>query len=192
MVEDIRPDRRAGYNSLALQSSYYADKEAQISSIARNSLTQDEFLNVYVINVGIFRHNPLMDETFATWYTQHREIYKNIMADSPHATSNFMLLHMFSRSNHYLFSSYFQSMDPADLTYEKIITKLGSVVGDNNSFLNLTISKDENVHYHVDIVNRLCTSFRFGSLEENQFRCLIFILGLRSPCHAEIRLRLLG
>ncbi|VUZ54811.1 unnamed protein product [Hymenolepis diminuta] len=53
-------------------------------------------------------------------------------------------------------------MDPADLTFEKIIT--GSV-------------------------NRLCTNFRFGSLKENQFRFLIFILGLRSPCYAEIRLR---
>ncbi|VUZ50061.1 unnamed protein product [Hymenolepis diminuta] len=27
----------------------------------------------------------------------------------------------------------------------------------------LSISEDENVHYHVGIVNRLCTSFRFGS-----------------------------
>ncbi|KAM3180466.1 hypothetical protein ACTXT7_016227 [Hymenolepis weldensis] len=42
------------------------------------------------------------------------------------------------------------------------------------------------------IVNRLCTSFRFGSLEDYQFRYLIFILGLRSRCHAEIRLRLLS
>ncbi|KAM3184131.1 hypothetical protein ACTXT7_008993 [Hymenolepis weldensis] len=55
-------------------------------------------------------------------------------------------------------------MDPADLTCEKMI----------------------------GIVNRLRTSFRFGSLEENQFRCLIFILGLRSPCHAEVLLRLLS
>ncbi|KAM3176671.1 hypothetical protein ACTXT7_006072 [Hymenolepis weldensis] len=43
----------------------------------------------------------------------------------------------------------------------------------------------------LGIVNRLCTSFRFDSLEEKQFRCLVFILGLRSPCHAEILFRLL-
>ncbi|VUZ50980.1 unnamed protein product [Hymenolepis diminuta] len=67
-------------------------------------------------------------------------------------------------------------MDPADLTYEKIISRLGSVVGDNSSFFNLTINEDENVRYRV----------------ENQFRCLIFILGLRSSCHAEIPLRLLS
>ncbi|VDL61391.1 unnamed protein product [Hymenolepis diminuta] len=83
-------------------------------------------------------------------------------------------------------------MDHADLSCEKIISKLGSVVGVNNYLFNLTIGGDESVHSHIGIVNRLCISFRFGSLEENQFRCLIFILGLRSPCHAKIQLRLLS
>ncbi|VUZ38939.1 unnamed protein product [Hymenolepis diminuta] len=86
------------------------------------------------------------------------------MTDLSHSTRIKMLLREFSRIDHHLCSSYFQPMDPADLTYEKI----------NN------------------VVNRLCTSYRFGSPEENQIRCLIFSLGLRSPCNAEIRLRLLS
>ncbi|VDL62007.1 unnamed protein product [Hymenolepis diminuta] len=73
-------------------------------------------------------------------------------------------------------------MDPADLTYEKINSKLDSVVGDNSSLFNLTISEDENVHHHGDVVNRLCTSFRFGSLDETQFRCFIFILEQETRC----------
>ncbi|VDL37933.1 unnamed protein product [Hymenolepis diminuta] len=109
----------------------------------------------------------------------------------PHATRITVLLREFNRSDHYLCSSYFQPVDPANLTYEELISKLGSVVGNNSSLFNLTISEDENVHYHMGIFYRLCTSFRLGSLEENQFRCLIFTLGLRSPCHAEIRLGLL-
>ncbi|KAM3175024.1 hypothetical protein ACTXT7_009356 [Hymenolepis weldensis] len=82
-------------------------------------------------------------------------------------------------------------MDPADLTYEKMVSKLGSVVDDNSSLFNLTICEDETVHYPVGVVNRLCRSFSFGSLDENQFGCFVFILNLRSPYHAEIRLRLL-
>ncbi|VUZ43120.1 unnamed protein product [Hymenolepis diminuta] len=58
-----------------------------------------------------------------------------------------MLLRQFNRCDHYLCSSYFQPMDPAYLTYEKMINKLGSVVGDNNSLHNLTT---ENVHHHVE------------------------------------------
>ncbi|VDL58387.1 unnamed protein product [Hymenolepis diminuta] len=114
------------------------------------------------------------------------------MTDLSHSTRIKMLLREFSRIDHHLCSSYFQPMDPADLTYEKINSELGSIVGDNSPLFNLTISKDENVHHYVNVVNRLCTSYRFGSPEENQIRCLIFSLGLRSPCNAEIRLRLLS
>ncbi|KAM3171605.1 hypothetical protein ACTXT7_016291, partial [Hymenolepis weldensis] len=63
-------------------------------------------------------------------------------------------------------SPYFQPMDPADLTYEKVISKLGSVVGDNSSLFNFTIREDENVHHYVGIVNRLCTNFQFGLLKK--------------------------
>ncbi|KAM3185115.1 hypothetical protein ACTXT7_007034 [Hymenolepis weldensis] len=107
------------------------------------------------------------------------------MADLLHTTGITMLLREFNRSDNYLCSSYFQPMDP----YEKVMSKLGSVVGDNSSLFNLTINEDEIVNQYVGVVNRLCTSFRFGSLEENQFKCLIFNLGVRSLCHAEIRFR---
>ncbi|KAM3188539.1 hypothetical protein ACTXT7_000093 [Hymenolepis weldensis] len=38
----------------------------------------------------------------------------------------------------------------------------------------------------------MCNAFSYGSLKEDQFRCLVFIQGLRSPCYAEIRLKLLS
>ncbi|VDL34153.1 unnamed protein product [Hymenolepis diminuta] len=49
------------------------------------------------------------------------------MADRSHATRITILLREFNRSDHYLCSSYFQPMDPADLTYEKIITDFAPV-----------------------------------------------------------------
>ncbi|VUZ50038.1 unnamed protein product [Hymenolepis diminuta] len=88
------------------------------------------------------------------------------MAGLPHAIRITMLLCEFNGSDNYLCSSYFQPKDLVDLT-------------DNSALFDLIISEDENVHYHVGIVNRLCIDFRFGSLKENQFRYLIFIIGLR-------------
>ncbi|VDL55042.1 unnamed protein product [Hymenolepis diminuta] len=103
----------------------------------------------YVKNVGIFHHNSPTD---ATWYTQHRNIYKNVMTDLSHATPITMVLREFNGSNNYLCSAYFQSMDSADLTCEKMISKLGSVDGDNSPLFNLTISEDQNMYYHIDTV----------------------------------------
>ncbi|VUZ46825.1 unnamed protein product [Hymenolepis diminuta] len=68
------------------------------------------------------------------------------MTDLSHATPITMVLREFNGSNNYLCSAYFQSMDSADLTCEKMISKLGSVDGDNSPLFNLTISEDQNIH----------------------------------------------
>ncbi|KAM3187911.1 hypothetical protein ACTXT7_001317 [Hymenolepis weldensis] len=128
--------------------------EARIFSIVRNIFTQMNFststkdLKNHVKNVGIFHHDPLIDENIAIWYTQHCDIYKNIMADLPHVTRITTPLREFNRSDHYQCSSYFQLMDPTDLTNKKMISKLGSGVGDNSSLFNLNISEDEKIRYH--------------------------------------------
>ncbi|VUZ42294.1 unnamed protein product [Hymenolepis diminuta] len=98
----------------------------------------------------------------------------------------YMLLRKFNRSNHNLYSFNFQQMDPTDLTYEKMITKLRSR---RYKCFNAVMREDEDAHHYLGIVNRLSTSFRLGSFEENLFKFLIFILGLRFPCYAEIRAR---
>ncbi|VDL61114.1 unnamed protein product [Hymenolepis diminuta] len=137
--------RGEDYNNLAKQLSCYADMESRISSIVRSASTQrHKFLNV---DEGFQRLREKY-ETLPTWYTQYRDIYRNGMANLPHVTQITMLFSEFNRSDHYFCSSHLQSMDPVDLTYEKMI--------------------------------------------KSQFRCLIFILGLRSPCHAETGFRLLS
>ncbi|KAM3175750.1 hypothetical protein ACTXT7_007897 [Hymenolepis weldensis] len=102
----------------------------------------------------MLHHAPLVDETY----------HMSSMANLPHATRITILLREVNRNDHYLCSSCLQTLNSADLIYEKM----------------------------TGIVNRLCNSFRFGSLEENRFRYLIFILCLRSLCHTEIRFRLLS
>ncbi|KAM3188121.1 hypothetical protein ACTXT7_000890 [Hymenolepis weldensis] len=154
-----------------------------------NFSTKTKDLKDYVKNAGVFHYDLLTDKIFAAWYAQHRDSYESSMAGLSRATRITMLLREFNRNGHYPYSSYFQPMDSADLTYEKMIGKLGSVVAENSSPFNLTIREDENVHHFVGFVNQLCTSFRFGSLEENQI-VFIFILDLSSPCYAEILLRL--
>ncbi|KAM3180265.1 hypothetical protein ACTXT7_016625 [Hymenolepis weldensis] len=80
----------------------------------------------YVKNVGVFHHN-----------SRYRDIYESIMAILPHAIRINMLLRKFNTSDHDLYFSYLQPMDPTDLTYEKTISKLCSVVYGNSSFLKM-------------------------------------------------------
>ncbi|KAM3187838.1 hypothetical protein ACTXT7_001434 [Hymenolepis weldensis] len=88
--------------------------EAQISSIVRNTFTQMNFsastkyLKDYVKNVDVFHHNPLIGETFAT-----------CMADLLTLLELSCCLGKLAEAT----TTYLLPMDPADLTYGKIIIK---------------------------------------------------------------------
>ncbi|KFD46356.1 hypothetical protein M514_12772 [Trichuris suis] len=45
---------------------------------------------------------------------------------------------------------------------------------------------------YAAVINRACEEFQFGTLTEDQFKCLIFISGLQSSQDTELRLRLLN
>ncbi|KAM3177390.1 hypothetical protein ACTXT7_004650 [Hymenolepis weldensis] len=122
--------RRADYNSLATQLSNNADMEARISLI--NAFTQMNF------------STSTKDPKDYMKNTQYRDIYKNIMADLPHATRITMLLCEFNGSDHHLCSSYFQPMDPADVTYEKMI----SIVNRLCTIAETKFSQDSALTYH--------------------------------------------
>ncbi|VUZ49313.1 unnamed protein product [Hymenolepis diminuta] len=91
-----------------------------------------------------------------------------------------MLLREFSRSDHYLCSFYFQPTDTDDLMY------------DNSSPINLTIGGDENVYRYVGIVADFALVSDLVLSKKTNLDVFFFILALRSPCHAEIGLRLLS
>ncbi|VUZ57197.1 unnamed protein product [Hymenolepis diminuta] len=84
-----------------------------------------------------------------------------------------MLLRKFSKSNHYLYLTYLLPLSPKDFTFEETIKKSGKVFGDTTSLfsrrfkgLNLAIREGKDIHKYAAV-------------------------GLRSPCYAEIRLKLL-
>lgn len=56
---------------------------------------------------------------------------------------------------------------------------------------NVKHKADDFVTY-ASKVNKLCENFELSKLNSNQFKCLMFIIGLQSPDDAEIRMRLLS
>ncbi|VDL61141.1 unnamed protein product [Hymenolepis diminuta] len=127
--------------------------EARISSIMRNVFqmnvsTSTKDPKYYEKNVGILNLNPLIAETFETWYTQYRDIYENGMADLPSPLElPCSLVNLTEVVKFVLLSSNFQPRDPADLTYKTMIRKLDSAVSENSplfNFIIISLSKKTN------------------------------------------------
>ncbi|VUZ48827.1 unnamed protein product [Hymenolepis diminuta] len=139
----------------------------------------------FIKNIGEFHYEPSVGEIFTTWYARYQDIYENRTAGLPNEMRITMLLRKFSKNDHDLYLAYLLPLSPKDFTYEETIEK-------RFKCLDLAIREGEDIHMYAATVNRMCNAFSYGSLKEDQFRCLLFIQGLRSPCNAEIRLKLLS
>ncbi|VUZ42782.1 unnamed protein product [Hymenolepis diminuta] len=98
----------------------------------------------------------------------YQDIYENRMAGLPNQMGINMLLRKFSKNDHDLYLSYLLPLSPKDFTFEETIEK-------HFKCLNLAIRKGEDIYKYAAIVNRMCNAFSYGSLKEDQFRCLVFI-----------------
>jgi len=57
--------------------------------------------------------------------------------------------------------------------------------------LNITKSSQEDFAYAAQ-VNKKCEDFQISQITVDQFKCLIFVYGMRSPTDADIRTKLLN
>ncbi|VUZ52990.1 unnamed protein product [Hymenolepis diminuta] len=96
-----------------------------------------------------------------------------------------MLLRKFSKTDHDLYLAYLLPLSSKDLKFKGTIEK-------HFMYLILVICEGENIQKYAAVVYRMYNVFPYGSPKEDQFRYLVFIQDLRSPCYAEICLELLS
>ena len=97
-----------------------------------------------------------------------------------------LLLRKVGPKEHSQYLRYVLSKDPIDYIFKENKEKIKAYLGINASlfnsrfqYLTVTIRENEEIHQFVGYINEVVTQFNSGSLNGEQFRCLIFILGLR-------------
>ncbi|XP_065084909.1 uncharacterized protein K02A2.6-like [Ochlerotatus camptorhynchus] len=87
---------------------------------------------------------------------------------------------------------------PKDLSFEETVSKLTSLFGASESVISrryrcLQILKQPREDYvtYACRINKSCVEFELTKLSEEQFKCLVFVCGLKSERDAEVRTRLL-
>ncbi|VUZ51565.1 unnamed protein product [Hymenolepis diminuta] len=142
----------------------------------------------YVKNVGEFHYEPTVGEVFATWYIWNRDVFENRMAGLSDETRITKLSQKLNKSDHNLYLAYLPPLSPKDLTFEETIQK-------RYKCHNSVTHEGEGIHKYTGIANRMSNAFSYGSLKEDEFRCLAFIQDLRpamSTCYVGIRVKLLS
>ena len=149
-------------------------------------------------NVSVFRYEPSSGDTFLEWFNRYTDIFQDKMSNLTDETRIRLLLRKFGPQEHSQYLRYVLPKDPTEYTYVHTLEKPKTYFGRSSSLFNdrfkcltMSIQEYEEIDHYIGQINEAVSRFAFGSLNEEQFRCLIFILGLRPSKYAEIRPRLL-
>ena len=146
-----------------------------------------------------FLFDPQAGVSFETWYKRYEDVFTVDLANRDDETKVRLLLRKLGPAEHVRYTNYILPDEPRSKSFTDTVTTLKKIFGDSCSLFNarfqcLQIVKRESDDFvtYAGLVNRECDRFQLGSLTADQFRCLIFLCGLKSPNDADLRMRLLA
>lgn len=158
----------------------------------------EQILDSLASNIIEFRYDPDSNVTFEAWYTRYDGLFSKDAARLNDEAKVRLLLRKLGPSEHDRYVSYILPKHPKDINFENTVSKLKSLFGTPESVISkryrcLQVTKQPTEDYkaYACRLNKLCVEFELGKLTEDQFKCLMFVCGLKSEEDAEIRTRLL-
>ncbi|XP_058449340.1 uncharacterized protein LOC131429298 [Malaya genurostris] len=150
-------------------------------------------------NIKEFRYDPDGNITFAAWYGRYDDLFEQDAARLDDEAKVRLLMRKLGSAEHERYVSYILPKSPKDYKFSDTVEKLKTLFGAAESVISkryrcLQVTKqptDDYVTYACRI-NKTCVEFELSKLSEEQFKCLMFVCGLKSEGDGEIRTRLLA
>lgn len=146
-----------------------------------------------------FCYDPDENIYFETWFARFEDVFKEDAKTLDDNARVRMLLHRLHTANHEKYLSLILPKNPREFSFDDTVKKLKEIFGPQKSLFNMRYEclqqqkkGTEDFVSYAGRINRHCESFNLTDISADQFKCLIFISGLRSPNDADIRTRLLS
>ncbi|XP_062708139.1 uncharacterized protein K02A2.6-like [Aedes albopictus] len=159
----------------------------------------EQILDSLACNIREFRYEPDQNVTFGGWFVRYEDLFAKDAVRLDDEAKVRLLLRKLGPSEHERYTSYILPKSPNAIRFDDTVSKLKSLFGTPESVISrryrcLQVKKQVTEDYKTFAcrVNKLCVEFELGKLSEDQFKCLMFVCGLKAESDAEIRTRLLS
>ena len=146
-----------------------------------------------------FHYDPMAKSTFCTWFSRFEDLFRVEFKDQADNWKVRLLLRKLGSSEHDRYANYILPKHPRDYNFDETVETMRQIFGEQISLFNmhfncLNITKSDSTDFstYPGIVNRECERFKITLITDAQFKCLIFVCGLRSADDADIRTRILS
>ncbi|XP_055589955.1 uncharacterized protein K02A2.6-like [Uranotaenia lowii] len=159
----------------------------------------EQVLESLSTNISEFRFDPENGTTFEKWFARYSDLFESDARSLDDAAKVRLLLRKLDTCSHSRYVNYILPQLPKDIPFADTIKTLQKIFGRQTSVFNkryqclqLVKSEADDIISYGGQVNRACEEFEFQNLSIDQFKCLIFVCGLKAPRYADIRARLLS
>lgn len=166
---------------------------------SENAPSGEQRMESLANSMQVFHYEPDEGHTFEAWYRRYEEIFQEDAKSLNDAERIRLVLRKLDANSHDRFKDMLLPKSPKDFPFAEVVKKLKDAFGRQESLFNtrykcLQATKSGNTDFvtYAAQVNRQCEDFRLKELDDNQFKCLMFVRGLQSSQDAEIRTRLLA
>lgn len=158
----------------------------------------EAILDSLASNIKEFRFEADAGVTFDAWFARYDDLFEQDAARLDDAAKVRLLLRKLGIPEHDRYISSILPREPKHFGFADTVAKLKALFSIKESVVSrrykcLQVSKspaEDHVGYACR-VNKLCVGFDIGKLSEDQFKCLVYVCGLKSEADVELRTRLL-
>ncbi|CAH1101894.1 unnamed protein product [Psylliodes chrysocephalus] len=171
----------------------------EMTKLAQPKSNTELIIESLASNIVEFVYDPDSGITFETWFSRYEDLFSEdakVLTDSEKVR---LLLRKLNTLAHSRYVNFILPKQPKEFNFIETINKLKTIFGRTMSLfhlrfkcLQLTKNPFDDFVTYAGIVNKYCENFNLKALDENQFKCLIFVSGLQSSLDADIRTILLA
>ncbi|XP_062713141.1 uncharacterized protein K02A2.6-like [Aedes albopictus] len=159
----------------------------------------EQVLESLSTNISEFSFDPENGTTFEKLFARYADLFESDARSLDDAAKVRLLLRKLDTASHSRYVNYILPKLPRDVSFADTVKTLTKIFGKQTSVFNkryqclqLVKSETDDIISYGGKVNRACEEFEFQDLKIDQFKCLIFVCGLKAPRYADIRARLLS
>ncbi|XP_055523196.1 uncharacterized protein K02A2.6-like [Wyeomyia smithii] len=159
----------------------------------------EQILDSLASNIKEFRYDADNIVTFGAWYSRYDDLFAKDAARLEDEAKVRLLLRKLGLAEHERYVSFILPKLPKDYSFDETVEKLKNLFGAKESvisrryrYLQIARNQSEDHIAYACRVNKSCVEFELGKLSEEQFKCLVYVCGLKAKSDAEIRARLLS
>ncbi|XP_041766349.1 uncharacterized protein K02A2.6-like isoform X2 [Anopheles merus] len=156
-------------------------------------------LEALASNISEFRYDAESGATFKAWFERYEDLFLRDASRLDDGAKVRLLGRKLGTVEHARYTSFILPRAPRDMSFDETVEKLTALFGRIESLLSkrykcMQIAKSckEDLLTFACRVNRACVDFEFAGMNEEQFKCLILVCGLKEETDTDMRNRLLA